>query len=60
MVPGGSELIPAIGTIFSGDGEASGSSIAAFMAIVGTMVAYFAAVVINFGDFTRFVKPNAR
>ncbi|SFU76097.1 NCS1 family nucleobase:cation symporter-1 [Halomonas korlensis] len=54
----GSELIPAIGTIFSGDGERSGSAIAAFMAIVGTMVAYFAAVVINFGDFTRFVKTE--
>lgn len=54
----GSALIPAIGTIFSGDGERSGSAIAAFMAIVGTMVAYFAAVVINFGDFTRFVKTE--
>ncbi|MGQ7261389.1 NCS1 family nucleobase:cation symporter-1 [Vreelandella sp. V005] len=54
----GSELIPAIGTIFSGGSDTSGSSIAAFMAIVGTMVAYFAAVVINFGDFTRFVKTE--
>ncbi|MBS9402747.1 NCS1 family nucleobase:cation symporter-1 [Halomonas sp. TRM85114] len=54
----GGELVPAIGTIFSGDVERSGSAIAAFMAIVGTMVAYFAAVVINFGDFTRFVKTE--
>ncbi|MFQ3789188.1 NCS1 family nucleobase:cation symporter-1 [Halomonas sp. A29] len=54
----GSDLLPAIGTIFSGDGSRSGSSIAAFLAIVGTMVAYFAAVVINFGDFTRFVKTE--
>ena len=54
----GSELLPAIGSIFSGN-EAEGSSgIGAFMAIVGTMVAYFAAVVINFGDFTRFVKTE--
>ena len=54
----GSELLPAIGSIFSGN-EAEGSIvIGAFMAIVGTMVAYFAAVVINFGDFTRFVKTE--
>lgn len=54
----GSDLLPAIGTIFSTDGERSGSAAAAFLAIVGTMVAYFAAVVINFGDFTRFVKTE--
>ncbi|WP_411971175.1 NCS1 family nucleobase:cation symporter-1, partial [Halomonas kalidii] len=57
-VQAGSELLPAIGTIFSGDGSHSGSGVAAFLAIVGTMVAYFAAVVINFGDFTRFVRSE--
>ncbi len=54
----GSDLLPAIGTIFSSGGEESGNAIGAFMAIVGTMVAYFAAVVINFGDFTRFVRTE--
>lgn len=54
----GSELIPAVGTIFSGSTTYEGSAIAAFTAIVGTMVAYFAAVVINFGDFTRFVRSE--
>jgi nucleobase:cation symporter-1, NCS1 family len=54
----GSELIPAVGTIFSGNTTYEGSAIAAFVAIVGTMVAYFAAVVINFGDFTRFVRTE--
>lgn len=54
----GSELLPSVGSIFSGEGERSTGSIAAFFAIVGTMVAYFAAVVINFGDFTRFVKTE--
>ncbi|EPC00656.1 allantoin permease [Litchfieldella anticariensis FP35 = DSM 16096] len=57
-VQAGDELLPAVATIFSASGEHSGSSIAAFLAIVGTMVAYFAAVVINFGDFTRFVKSE--
>lgn len=57
-VQAGSELLPAIDTVFSGGGERSGSGIVAFLAIVGTMVAYFAAVVINFGDFSRFVRSE--
>lgn len=54
----GSELLPAIGQIFSGAGDYEGSAIAAFMAITGTMIAYFAAVVINYGDFSRFVRSE--
>lgn len=54
----GSDLLPAVGTIFSGNSEYQGSSVSAFLAITGTMIAYFAAVVINFGDFTRFVKSE--
>ncbi|WP_447957230.1 NCS1 family nucleobase:cation symporter-1 [Vreelandella sp. EE7] len=54
----GDELLPAIGSIFSGNESPGGSAVAAFFAIVGTMIAYFAAVVINFGDFTRFVKTE--
>ncbi|MBH8581341.1 NCS1 family nucleobase:cation symporter-1 [Bisbaumannia pacifica] len=57
-VQAGGDLLPAVSSIFSADEERSGSAVAAFLAIVGTMVAYFAAVVINFGDFTRFVKSE--
>ncbi|WP_417331310.1 NCS1 family nucleobase:cation symporter-1 [Halomonas cupida] len=53
----GDQLLPAVGDIFSGQGNGIGG-IQAFAAIVGTMVAYFAAVVINFGDFTRFVTTE--
>nr|WP_300309796.1 NCS1 family nucleobase:cation symporter-1 [Halomonas sp.] len=53
----GDQLLPAVGEIFTAQGEGQGG-IAAFAAIVGTMVAYFAAVVINFGDFTRFVRTE--
>jgi len=52
----GGSLLLEVGNIFSGVGSYSGGSFAAFLAIFGTMVAYFAAVVINFGDFSRFVK----
>ena len=52
----GGGLLSEVGNIFSGVGSYSGGAFAAFLAIFGTMVAYFAAVVINFGDFARFVK----
>jgi len=52
----GGSLLSEVGNIFSGVGNYSGGAFAAFLAIFGTMVAYFAAVVINFGDFSRFVK----
>ena len=54
----GSDLIPAISTIFSDNSSYAGTKFDAFTAIVGTMIAYFAAVVINFGDFARFVKSE--
>ncbi|MBK4217296.1 NCS1 family nucleobase:cation symporter-1 [Paracoccus caeni] len=46
-----------IGTIFQAE-EGGRNQILGFIAVVGTMVAYFAAVVINFGDFSRFVKTE--
>jgi len=52
----GGGLLSEVGNIFSGVGSYEGGTFAAFLAIFGTMVAYFAAVVINFGDFSRFVK----
>ncbi|MCK0752850.1 cytosine permease [Chromohalobacter japonicus] len=54
----GASLLPAIGNIFSGNSDAAGSAVGAFFTVLGTMIAYFAAVVINFGDFARFVKSE--
>lgn len=51
----GNDLWLELGTIFRGTGSYHGSSLGAFVAIVGTMIAYFSAVIINFGDFSRFV-----
>jgi NCS1 family nucleobase:cation symporter-1 len=56
----GGDLLTEAGNIFGGTGDYEGSSIAAFTAIFGTMVAYFAAVVINFGDFARFVSDEGQ
>ena len=55
----GGGLLAEVGNIFSGTGDYSGGAFAAFIAIFGTMVAYFAAVVINFGDFSRFVSSES-
>lgn len=54
----GPSLLTELGSIFSGSGEYEAGPVAAFFAVVGTMVAYFAAVVINYGDFARFVKSE--
>ena len=59
-IKAGGGLLSEVGEIFSG-GERSGGfeglgSMGAFLAVFGIMVGYFAAVVINFGDFSRFVK----
>jgi len=56
----GGNLLSEVGNIFS-SGERTGGfeglgSFGAFLAVFSIMVGYFAAVVVNFGDFARFVK----
>lgn len=45
-------------TIFANPEGTWGTEIAGFVAIVGTMVAYFAVVMINFSDFSRYAKDK--
>ena len=56
----GGGLLSEVGNIFSGGSRSGGfeglGSFGAFLAVFSIMVGYFAAVVINFGDFARFVK----
>ena len=54
----GGQMLSAVGTIFKGTGNYQGGPVAAFLSVTGTMIAYFAAVVINFGDFSRFVRSQ--
>ncbi len=54
----GNRLVVEVGTIFRETGAHTGGSFSAFMAVVGTMVAYYAAVVLNYGDFTRYVRSE--
>jgi len=56
----GGGLLSEVGNIFSGGSRSGGfeglGPFGAFLAVFSIMVGYFAAVVINFGDFARFVK----
>ena len=58
----GGSLLSEVGNIFSGGARTGGfeglGSFGAFLAVFSIMVGYFAAVVINFGDFARFVKND--
>jgi len=54
----GSNFVSDLGVIFEGSAGHDHSAPAAFLAIFGTMVAYFAAVIVNYGDFARFVKTE--
>lgn len=57
-VRAGDEMIPAVGSIFTADEVTGWAAVGAFFGVVGTMIAYFAAVIINFGDFSRFSKSE--
>ncbi|EKE43158.1 permease for cytosine/purine, uracil, thiamine, allantoin [Oceaniovalibus guishaninsula JLT2003] len=52
------QLLQAAATIFANPEGTLATEIAGFIAIVGTMVAYFAAVMINFSDFSRFARDK--
>jgi NCS1 family nucleobase:cation symporter-1 len=57
-VQAGDELIPAVSGVFSNADVQGWGAVTAFLGVVGTMVAYFSAVIINFGDFSRFSKTE--
>ncbi|MCV6825796.1 MULTISPECIES: NCS1 family nucleobase:cation symporter-1 [Halocynthiibacter] len=52
------QLLEATLTIFANPEGTFWTELKGFIAIVGTMVAYFAAVMINFSDFSRYAKDK--
>ncbi|MFP7675453.1 NCS1 family nucleobase:cation symporter-1 [Marivita sp. S0852] len=52
------QLLSATATIFANPEGTFWTEVKGFVAIVGTMVAYFAAVMINFSDFSRYAKDK--
>ncbi|MCU1407661.1 MAG: allantoin permease [Glaciihabitans sp.] len=57
-VQAGDRLLPAVGSIFSNATVEGWGAVAAFFGVIGTMIAYFSAVIINFGDFARYSKSE--
>lgn len=55
VIRAGGSLFTELGTMFDASPGPNGT-LTAFIAVTGTMIAYFAAVVINFGDFSRMVR----
>lgn len=53
------QLLSAAQNIFAPENPTFSGELAGFVAIVGTMVAYFAAVMINFSDFSRYSKSTS-
>ena len=52
------QLLSATATIFANPDATFATEFKGFIAIIGTMVAYFAAVMINFSDFSRYAKDK--
>ncbi len=52
------QLLSAAQTIFANPESTLASEVKGFIAIIGTMIAYFAAVMINFSDFSRYAKDK--
>ncbi|MGQ7273994.1 NCS1 family nucleobase:cation symporter-1 [Marinobacter sp. V034] len=52
------QLLSSANSIFQNPNASFGTELSGFIAIVGTMVAYFAAVMINFSDFSRFARDR--
>ncbi|GAA2980647.1 NCS1 family nucleobase:cation symporter-1 [Microbacterium terrae] len=57
-VQAGDRLLPAVGSLFANDDKVGWDAVLAFVGVIGTMIAYFSAVIINFGDFARFSKSE--
>ncbi|MBB2925464.1 NCS1 family nucleobase:cation symporter-1 [Cellulomonas cellasea] len=57
-VQAGDRLVPAVGSIFDQSDVQGWAAVGAFVGVIGTMIAYFSAVVINFGDFARFSRSE--
>lgn len=55
----GDQLLTGVGDLFRSDQRSGWAVISSFFGVVGTMVAYFAAVVVNYGDFSRFTRSLA-
>jgi NCS1 family nucleobase:cation symporter-1 len=59
-IQAGDRLLPAVGSIFDNASVEGWAAVGAFFGVIGTMIAYFSAVIINFGDFARFARSEKK
>lgn len=52
------QLLSKAQTIFSNPNATAWTEFSGFVAIIGTMIAYFAAVLLNFSDFSRYARDR--
>ena len=57
-IKAGGGLLSEVGAIFEGIGSYDAGPVSAFMAITGAMIAFYAPVILNYGDFTRYVRTE--
>lgn len=57
-VAAGDRMLPAVASIFASSEVTGWGAVAAFFGVVGSMIAYFSAVIINYGDFSRFSRSE--
>jgi NCS1 family nucleobase:cation symporter-1 len=54
----GSSLPSEVGSVLKGNPQATGSHVSNFFAVMGTMIAFYAAIILNYGDFSRYVRTE--
>ena len=59
-VRAGGDLLSEVGTIFKGTGDYKHGPVSAFLAVIGTMIAFYSPVIVNFGDFARYTFNEAQ
>ncbi|WP_306144951.1 NCS1 family nucleobase:cation symporter-1 [Roseibium sp. MMSF_3412] len=54
----GTSLPEQVGIVLKGHKQTIGAQISDFFAVVGTMIAFYAAIILNYGDFSRYVHTQ--
>jgi len=56
----GPDLLGEVGTALKGREQSTAANISGFLAVVGTMIAFYSAIILNFGDFSRYVRSEGQ
>ncbi len=51
----GPDFLPKVAAILQGKASATGNTVAGFFAVMGAMIAFYSPIIVNYGDFARYV-----